>query len=321
MEQAHITASELARRIDVNRHTLRRWRGGEIIRPDCRKVLACLPHLKLTHQQSQSLLQAAGCSSDEPTQPHLSDTNSVLSPFVAGQPIVHPQQFCGREEIIDNIAQLWRSLPLQNIAITGQRRSGKSSLLHYLKHVLPQRLAPNYRTVLIDFKEARMRQQSSLLQHLLKGLGLPGLTGCSLVNFEEMLSFHTIEYPTLVLMDDIEYGLAAEDLSQELWWGLRSVQHNYCYGRLGFLLSSRSAPAVLAQQQGKSSPFFNVFCYQVELPKFTQTEAACLIARSPITFADHERERIMAQAQGEPAVLQEACIAHLRQLEKEKLTP
>ncbi|MDM8547791.1 hypothetical protein QUF61_14970 [Candidatus Venteria ishoeyi] len=313
-----LPCSDLARRIDVNRHTLRRWRSGEIARPDCRKILACLPHLALNKQQRQIFLRAAGCGSNESLGGKPAEIDpSRLSPFVAGQPIIHPQQFCGRKEIIGQIIQLWRNLPLQNVAVTGIRRSGKSSLLHYLKHMLPQQLSADYQVILVDFKEARMRQQSSLLQYLLQGLELPTLTNCSLVNFEEILSFNTIKHPTLVLMDDIEYGLAAENLSQEFWWGLRSIQHNYCYGHLGFLLSSRTAPAELAQQEGKSSPFFNVFSYQVNLPPFTQAEAEHVIARSSITFQEEDCERIITQAQGAPEVLQELCIQHLQQLEKQ----
>ena len=316
MQQAQLSTTELAKHLQINRHTVRRWRSGEIARPNCKSIIASLKYLKLNRYQCQQLLRAAGCS-HVPMSILLDSPEQPLSPFVVGMPITHPAQFCGRETVIKKIASVWRYLPLQNIAVIGQARCGKSSLLHYLKQILPQQLFPDYRVILIDFKEARMRKQSSLLSYLLNALELPVLTDCSLIHFEEILGYHTIEHPTLILMDDIDYGLASDDLPREFWLGIRSIQHNYCYGRLGFLLSSKQEPAKIAQDVGKSSPFFNVFGYQVDLAPFTDKEAQNLINRSPIKFSQADRQKIIREAAGAPERLQSLCLSHLHQLNDE----
>lgn len=324
MDRMGMSNSELARRVGFHRHTLIRWRRGEIVRPDCDKIRACLPHLQLNPDEANALLMSAGCAYRQRGEgeglTHLSNEGEVpaeaLSPFVVGPPITDPRQFCGRDAALSRIFKLWRRFPLQNIAVTGARRIGKSSLLHYLKHTVRTQVSSQHQVVLVDFKEARMRQRGSLLLHLLESLSLPRITDCSLITFEELISHHGLQKPTIILMDDIEYGLDSTDLDQEFWWGLRSIQHNYSQGKLGFLLTSRQPPAKLAVEKGKPSPFFNVFGYQVVLDKFTDEDALNLIKRSPINFEDADVQWILQHCDGEPSILQHLCEMRLQSLEE-----
>ena len=325
MDRVGISNSELARRVGFHRHTLIRWRRGEIVRPDCDKIRACIPHLQLSQEDANTLLMSAGCAYRRQEQVEAFNTEAfqdleempedILSPFVVGMPITEPRQFYGREAILQRITKLWRRFPLQNIAVIGDKRRGKSSLLHYLKQTVKETVSPLHETILVDFKEARMRQQSSLLNHLLDSLNMPRLTDCSLVTFEELISHQGLRNPTIILMDDIEYGLDSPDLDQAFWWGLRSIQHNYAHGKLGFLLTSRQSPAELADEKGKPSPFFNVFGYQVTLDKFSEADAVKLIQRSPIAFADADIQWIIEHSQREPALLQSLCEIRLQSLE------
>jgi hypothetical protein len=103
-----------------------------------------------------------------------------LVPFVIGPPIVHPRQFFGREYELRRIFGLLKHFPLQNAAIIGPQRSGKTSLLHYLKHITvtsPAQLRPGQRTgwlsdprqyawIFVDFQDARMRSLEFLLRTL-----------------------------------------------------------------------------------------------------------------------------------------------------------
>ena len=57
------------------------------------------------------------------------------SPFITGTPITHPRNFFGRHRELKRLFDLLKRHPLQNAAIIGKRRSGKTSLLHYLKLV------------------------------------------------------------------------------------------------------------------------------------------------------------------------------------------
>ncbi|MFH7028292.1 MAG: CHAT domain-containing protein [Heteroscytonema crispum UTEX LB 1556] len=57
------------------------------------------------------------------------------SPFITGTSITHPRDFFGRNYELKRLFNLLKRLPLQNAAIIGKKRSGKTSLLHYLKNI------------------------------------------------------------------------------------------------------------------------------------------------------------------------------------------
>jgi hypothetical protein len=55
---------------------------------------------------------------------------SLESSFITGTPITHPRHFFGRQRELKRLFNLFKSHPLQNAAIIGQRRSDKTSLLN-----------------------------------------------------------------------------------------------------------------------------------------------------------------------------------------------
>jgi hypothetical protein len=159
-----------------------------------------------------------------------------LSPFTVGPPITVPRQFFGREDELTDIFGLWRHFPLQNVAIIGLRRSGKTSLLHYLKNItrtpaeelrsgqrsdwLPQ--PERYRWVSVDFQDVRLSQRERLLRYLLTGLKLPVLEPCELHSFMDVVGEH-LRTPSIILMDEMSDGLASLELGRRFWNSLRSL--------------------------------------------------------------------------------------------------
>lgn len=119
------------------------------------------------------------------------------SPFVVGPPIAHPRAFFGRERELKRLFNLLKRSPLQNAAIIGPRRSGKTSLLQYLQTItttprdqvrpdqradwLPQ--PERYRWIFVDFQDPRLGSQEGLLRHLLASLELPVPDPCDLEHF------------------------------------------------------------------------------------------------------------------------------------------
>lgn len=251
-----------------------------------------------------------------------------LAPFIVGPPITHPRQFFGREPELKRIFGLWKRFPLQNIAVMGLHRSGKTSLLYYLQRItsatpeqlrsgqrhdwLPQPEA--YRWVMVDFQDARMGQQESLLRYLLISLDLPVPEPCSLNSFLDTVSQY-LHRPAIILMDEIGAGLASPELDQRFWWSLRSLS-NHTEGKLGFLLTAHEVPALLAHEHGKPSPFFNIFGHTLKLGPLSEAAARELIASAPLSFAPAEIEWILAQSGRWPVLLQilsDTCLTFLEE--------
>jgi hypothetical protein len=251
-----------------------------------------------------------------------------LGPFVVGPPITHPRHFFGREYELKRIFGLWRRFPLQNVAIIGRKRSGKTSLLHYLKNITTtpsDRLRPGqradwlpqpeqYRWVFVDFQDVRMGRRESLLRYLLTSLALPIPEPCDLENFIDIVS-DRLRSPAIILLDEISAALLSSELDQAFWGSLRSLGSNLTGGNLAFLLASHESPMELAQEQGKPSPFFNIFGHTFTLGPLLEAEAHELIASSPQPFAASEAAWISDQSQGWPCLLQALCHARLTALE------
>ncbi|MFO0576324.1 MAG: protein kinase [Polyangia bacterium] len=252
--------------------------------------------------------------------PQLDHTLPALErpdPFIAGPPIADPRQFFGRQREIKRLFNLWRRPPLQNAAIIGPTRSGKTSLLHYLKNILTAReLRPDqrndliadpgrYRFLLVDFQDPRMGTEEGLLRHILRGLGLRAPATVDLESFMAEVA-EQLQSPAIILFDEI--GVAVQryrELDTAFWEGLRALAINAVGGNLGFVLASNRPPHELSQQlHDGGSPFFNIFGYSATLGPLTEAEARQLIASAPLPFAEADIQWILEQSGLWPLLLQ-----------------
>lgn len=336
MKRSGITNAQLAKKIKIHRDTLLQWMTDDSCLPlDREKVLSCALHFNLSSEECDELLMAAGFIPElknelMPISPFLlpiSLTSWQRSPFVVGPPITEPSQFFGREYTIKRIFDVWKYIPLQHIAIVGLKRSGKTSLLHYLSRIIdlpPEQLRPGqrkdwlmpgYQWVFVDFQDPRMCYQESLLRHLLMELDLPVPEPCDLVGFMEIVDQY-LEIPTLILFDEINAGLLAPELDEQFWWGMRSLGSNHAGGKVGFLFASPQSPEEILQDDSKPSPFFNIFGHVFTLGPLTEPEALSLINSSPIPFSQSDAEWILEKSGLWPALLQILCHSRLTSLEE-----
>ena len=282
----------------------------------------------LNPDELQQFLASAGHPQPARLTADLYPPPQNFAPFVVGPPIIHPRQFFGRDRELKRIFGLWQRFPLQNVAVIGLPRSGKTSLLRYLVSItqIPsEQLRPGqrhdwlsqaecYQWVMVDFQDARMGHQESLLRYLLTGLKLPPPDPCTLETFMDTVSRH-LQTPAIILMDEIGAGLASPELDQQFWWSLRALGSNYSEGKIGFVLTAHEAPAFLARELGKPSPFFNIFGHTLTLGPLDEAAARELLACSPRPFAPAEIEWILTQSGCWPVLLQILGDTYLAALE------
>jgi len=253
-----------------------------------------------------------------PVKTTITITSDDRSPFIAGPPITHPARFFGRERELRRLFNLFKRLPLQNAAIIGARRSGKTSLLHYLSRInntpateLRQGQRADwlsnpmqYHWIFVDFQDPRMGDSVNLMRYLLTQMELPVPDPCDLESFLDIVS-DNIARPTIILFDEI--GVALErypTLDDPFWESLRSLATNLTGGQLAFVLSAHELPQKLAQHGGLGSPFFNIFGYTAIIDVLTESEARQLLAASPLPFSDADVEWILEKSGRWPIALQ-----------------
>jgi hypothetical protein len=280
-------------------------------------------------QITKNQVQLSPPSNIQPRQPQ--QNNGEASPFITGSPITQPRYFFGREKELKRLFNLLKRHPLQNAAIIGKKRSGKTSLLHYLKNITTtpaEQLRSNqksdwlakpenYQWIFIDLQDARMQNREGLLKCILESLKMQVPKPCDLDYFMDVVS-DNLHTPTVILLDEIGVGLQrCPELDDGFWESLRSLATNSTGGNLAFILATPESPIELAHNTGHSSPFFNIFGYTAYLGALTEQEARELIASSPIPFDDKDVEWILNQSQCLPILLQILCRERLFTLEEE----
>jgi hypothetical protein len=254
-----------------------------------------------------------------------------LPPFIAGPPITHSRHFFGRERELKRLFNLWKHPPLQNAAIIGSQRSGKTSLLLYLKNVTitpSSQLRPGqrtnwlpgperYRWIFVDFRDSRVGSQEGLLRYLLACLKLSIDTPCELDRFMDVVS-RSLRTPTVILLDEIDVALQRyPELGDPFWESLRSLAALQVGSNLAFVLAAQEPPEKLAARHTSlGPPFFNIFGYTAKLEPLTEAEARELIASSPIPFPPADVDWILAQSRHWPSLLQILCRERLIALEE-----
>lgn len=251
-----------------------------------------------------------------------------MKPFVVGPPIKHPRQFFGRNRELRRIFSSLRRSPLEHYAIIGKRRSGKSSLLHYLRTITTTpsselRLGQKqdwlatpaaFRWVYINFEDATLLRLDGLIRHILTGLHIPVPAECSLHQLITLLKEEDWRRPGIILMDELSAGLAAPELDQYFWQSLRALVSTDMENRIAFIVATHDNSFQLANEHGMTSPFFNIF-NTIKLGPLNEEESLELIASSSIPFSTADSSWIYQASQGWPVMLQILCAERLFALE------
>ncbi len=247
------------------------------------------------------------------------------NPYLNRVAIQDPAQFFGRSREVSKIfSRLGASRP-QSLSVVGERRIGKSSLLHYIHHpdVRARHLdrAQSYIFVFIDLQQKRKLTLTEFFKELFaliaKETGDKAITKLA-PTFDSVRAlleeFGRARRKLIVLFDEFDAITTNQAFDLEFYSFLRSIANNY---DVAYVTSSaRDLQELCYTQLIADSPFFNIFT-NVFLRAFTAREATALITQpseaAGLPLAGYVR-RITEIAGYFPYFLQIACAVYFDHL-------
>jgi hypothetical protein len=183
--------------------------------------------------------------------------------------------FVGRERELTSLFTRLRTMGC--VSIVGDRRIGKSSLLHQAWMAAQPRLGAESRPAIADLLSARHHTLEGLLNTIMKAVTgeerpVPnGPPAAKLSAFEEAVRrARSSGSMPIAFLDEFEaLGSRIEQFGDDLLESWRSLAND---GQMAFVATSARPLDEVTQQSGFTSSFYNVFA-QSRLEQFTEKEA------------------------------------------------
>lgn len=226
------------------------------------------------------------------------------NPFITGHPILRAEDFFGREQPIRYV--MARLTTRQSVSIVGERRIGKTSLLHRLLQLAKEKFGPECRTAFVDLLQPIARTQTGLLREIQRQLGVSdpedNLTGFA----ENLAQLHQAGFRSLVALDEIDLFVRLPgEFNQDFCEALRAIASAE---QLSLLAASRIPLKTLHEQGALVSPLYNIMGTQ-KLGVFAANEARAFVEqpRPGVCFTAEQVENILDKADDHPLRLQILC--------------
>lgn len=255
-----------------------------------------------------------------------------FNPYVAGAPVLDERLFFGREPLIDRVLQ---TIPNNSLLLYGERRIGKTSLLHHLKRRLEQLDDPEFafHPVLVDLQGVpEERFFGALMVAILDELGpllppgavAPEAGRVAGYGYHELtrdlravldsLGRRTVKRVKLVLLIDEVDELNSYD--PKVNQRLRSL---FMRAFSEHLVAVVSGVGILKHWELAGSPWYNFF-EELEVAPLDRGAAEALVRR-PIDgvfdIDDAALQRLVDVTAGRPYRIQKACVALVGRLHQE----
>lgn len=251
-----------------------------------------------------------------------------LNPFTPYSPI-SPAYFVGREREVQRILDHLASAARGSSAISGERRIGRTSLLHYLTERLSEApLQEQFLPLYVDCQSIPHFTPTRFWQRVLRLLGskitddslskamakLRGEEEISCADFEVVSDRIYEDGQTLVLLlDEFEWVVrtdpASVETTHDFLSGLRSLINRVPKGLALVVGAVHPLDRLCEGIEFRGSPFSNSFL-PVRLRPFTEAEIDQFFTRmlkdTNLEFTEDERNYIQQVAGGHPLLLQTA---------------
>jgi AAA+ ATPase superfamily predicted ATPase len=262
--------------------------------------------------------------------------SKISNPFVCGGP-VNPRKFVGRDREINRIFDQLNSYELGSVAISGERRIGKTSLLHYVSdRDVIKRWKQNEAQSIFIYQDCGLISPFTItffwqviIRKLYEKLKLknadPNLVKAAhdlfkkdsikTIDIEILLdALYAADLIIVLILDEFEWCVRTdaknETITRDFLTGLRGLI-NLIPKALSLIVATRQTlDNVCKDIRFMASPFFNNFVF-VYLRPFNRYEVELLLehmlANTEVVFTQSEKNLIYRFAGTHPLLLQVAA--------------
>ena len=251
-----------------------------------------------------------------------------LNPFTPYSP-VSPTYFVGREREVQGILDHLASAARGSSAISGERRIGRTSLLHYLtKRLSEASLQEQFLPLYVDCQSIPCFTPTRFWQRVLRlleskitddsiGKAMAKLLGqeeISCTDFEVVSDRIYEDGRTLVLLlDEFEWVVrtdpASVETTHDFLSGLRALINRVPKGLALVIGAVHPLDRLCEGIEFRGSPFGNIFLH-IQLRPFTEAEVdqffTKMLKETNLEFTEDERNYVEQVAGGHPLLLQTA---------------
>jgi len=258
-----------------------------------------------------------------------------FNPYIAGAPVLEDDMFFGRHKLL---ARIMNVLHHNSLMITGERRIGKTTLLHHLRKALEQDEATDYQFFVVStdlqgvpesgFFDAVMSDVADQLplrpetrEALRFRRGGESYDGRDFSHdLQRVVEDLTVRTPKKVklalLIDEVD---VLNEYSERVNQRLRSI---FMKTFSEHLVAIMSGVGIKRIWKSEGSPWYNFFD-EIELTAFSREEGEALI-RQPVEgvfrWAPEAVEAILACSELKPYIIQKFCIHAVNQMLEEGRT-
>jgi len=252
-----------------------------------------------------------------------------FNPYVAGSPIFDEELFYGREPLIQRILQTVHN---NSLLLHGERRIGKTSLLHQLQRRLAALDDPEYEfhPVYVDLQGTpEERFFATLADQIFESLPVegsgrePALARAAYSHHDLVRELHGLlrqlkerspkQVKLVLLIDEVD---ELNDYDPRVSQNLRSLFMKRFAENLAAVVAG---VRIRKEWEKETSPWYNFF-EEIQVDAISPEEAARLVeepVRGMFRFAAGAAERIVTLSGGKPFQIQRRCLALVQRLHEE----
>jgi tetratricopeptide (TPR) repeat protein len=250
-----------------------------------------------------------------------------FNPYVAGPPVLDPELFVGRDELIDRVLA---TVPNNSLLLLGERRIGKTSMLHQLRRRLPGLDHSGFCFVPVSVDLQGVEEEdffAAVAEAVGETVGDERMAAARAADGYDSRALTrdlrrvlpTIECPegrrakVVLLLDEID---ELNGYSHRTNQRLRSL---FMRGFADQLVAVAAGVGIAREWDHEGSPWYNFF-EEIEVGPI-DAAAARDLATQPlsgvITIDDGAVDRLLTEADGRPYVLQKIALAAVQRVHQD----